>query len=372
MKFTCLREDLLKNLSIVVKTIPLKHSFPILTNVLLVAKDGRLKISGTNLSTAISTYIGVTIDEEGSITVPAKQLLEFVTHLSSETITFTLSKGILTLKSGKTKSTFNGINAEDYPELQEEPSKDDISLSISAKDFYKGVTRVAFSVAADESRPVFSGIYLNYEDGDLTLVGSDGFRLTEVILTDVSDGKHNFSLVLPAKTVTEISKIFNKCEDPLEIFVNNTNNLCLFKCDDVTISSRLIEGSYPDYKKIIPMDPKTEVTLLANDLYEAVKLTNIFSRGSGNSLRLDVKNKGNVKIASESQELGSHASDIAATVEGEDLSVLLDARYLLEFLTSSKQQEITLKFVDAATPCLIIPVADGDYLHVLAPIQANT
>lgn len=372
MKFTCLKDNLAQSLSIVSKAVPLRHSLPILTNVLIVAKDGRLLLAGTNLDTVITTYVGASIDEEGSITVPAKLLSEFISHLSSESVVFTLKNDILHLKAGKNKSKFNGASASDFPDLPQITEK--LShLELPPREFCNAISQVGFAVAVDDTRPVFSGILLNYSSGKLVIVGSDGFRLSEKIL-DVKSKMDDFSVVLPAKTLLEVARIFGSCEENIKVYLNDNENLCLFECEDTLVVSRIIDGSYPDYKRIIPVDTKVTTSFLANELLEAVKLTNVFAKDANNTLKMSVDPSGRIKVSSSSQETGGNNSEIPAEIIGtldSPFEIVFNSRYLLEFLTNNKFEKLVFHASESITPCLIKPDEDGTFLHVMAPMHVN-
>jgi DNA polymerase III subunit beta len=372
MKFTCLKENLSKSLSIVSKAIPLKHSMPILTNVLLTTKDGRLKIAGTNTDTYITTYVGASVEEEGSITVPARLLSEFVSNLSGETVTAHIDNDIFHVISGKTKSKFNGMNADEYPDIP--LLQDDLPyIELDPKEFAHALSQVGFAVAVDTSRPVFSGVYINYADSQLTVVGSDGFRLSERVLT-VEGNAPDFSVIIPARNLLEISRIFSSYPDKIKMHLNESENLCMFSGEDMLVAVRVIDGAYPDYRRIIPASSKITATFLAPELLEAVKLTHVFAKDSDNILRMVIDPQGTIKIMSSSQETGENHTEIAATIVAEltePFEIVFNARYMLEFLTNSKFESLIFHANEKTTPCMIKPSEGKDFLHVMAPMHLN-
>ena len=181
MKFTCLQENLSKGLGIVNKAISIKAPLPILSNVLIEAQDGRLKLSAFNMETGISTYVGASVEKDGAITVPAKLLNEFVANLSPGNIEAELKGEVLHLSTERTKSKFNGMAATTYPELPQ-MSEDLQVIELDPKEFSETILAVGFSAALDDSRPVLGGVLLNYAKGVLTAVSADGFRLSEKTL----------------------------------------------------------------------------------------------------------------------------------------------------------------------------------------------
>lgn len=372
MKITCLKENLSRGLSTVSKAIPIRHSLPILTNVLITTENGRLKLSGTNLDTAITVYVGASIEEDGSITVPAKLLSEFISHLSSDTLDINLKNNILHITAGSTKSKFNGMSSDSFPDLPE-VVKGLSYIEIDPKVFSSAVGQVGFSVSVDETRPVFSGILLRSNGGKLTIVGSDGFRLSEKTI-DVKGKGSDFSIILPARTLLEVSRILNSCDEKIKMYLNESENLCLFECEDVLVASRIIDGTYPDYKKIIPVDTVIETSFSSSELLEAAKLTNVFAKDADNALKMTIDPKGFIRISASSQETGENHTEIQATIKGSmknPFEIVFNARYFLDLLSNNKFDTLIFYATDKISPCLIRPLEEDNFLHVMAPMQIN-
>ena len=177
MKFSFLQENLSKGLQTIMHAIPAKSSLPILSNVLIETDKGRIKLSATNLETAITTYVGASIEEEGSVTVPAKLLKDFISNLSPGALEAQVKDEILIISSKTTKSRFNGSSSKDFPELPTFP-KNAKGLSIDPATLNDVVSVVAFASGVDTSRPIFTGIYMDYSKNKLTVTATDGFRLS--------------------------------------------------------------------------------------------------------------------------------------------------------------------------------------------------
>jgi len=182
MKFTCRQKNLEKGLNQVYKAVPTKANLPILSNIHLLAKDGRLRLSATNLDTSITTYVGVSIEEEGAITVPAKIFRDLISNLPEGVVTLTLERGLLHVQADDNKAQLNTVSAEEYPEVPV-MGNDAEFLEIESAMFADAVKSVVFAAATDTTRPIFSGVYLSFMDGLLSVVASDGFRLSEKMLT---------------------------------------------------------------------------------------------------------------------------------------------------------------------------------------------
>lgn len=379
MKFTCLKDKFAKGLSIATKAVPLKHSLPILTNVLIEIENGRIKLTGSDFDNTIVTYVGASVEEEGSTTVPAKLLNDIISNINSEQLSVESVEDILTITAGKSKSKLNGVPATDYPKM---PQIQDYSqgvpdtISISPKDLNTAISKVGFCVATDSSRMVFTGILIKFEDDTLTFAASDGVRLSEYIVPASGDVE-SFSVVVPAKTLLEIGRIFSSEESEIIISLSDEDNLLSFKGEDTYAISRILHGDYPDYKKIIPTDSNLTLTVNKADLYDAIKLTNVFVKNglakdsSENVVKLQVSD-GNIKVMAMSQEVGENYTDVVSSVEGDALDIMFDITHLLDLLTNYKEDTLIIKITDPKTPCLFVPEApEVKYLHILSPVQPN-
>lgn len=367
MKFTCLQENLSKGLGIVNKAISVKAPLPILSNVLINAEDGRLKLSAFNMETGITTYVGASVDADGAVTVPAKLLSEFVSHLSPGTITGELKDVIFHLSTNKTKSKFNGMEASGFPELPQ--MSDDLQiLELDSKEFAATIVAVGFSAAVDDTRPVLGGILLNYEKGVLTAVSADGFRLSEKVLNLPKKGKA-FKVVIPAKTLIEVARLLGNIEGAIKFALDANDNLALFEGDGVLISTRIIDGEFPDYKKLIPGETSLSAEFSAEDLLEAVKLTNVFAKEMNSAINLKFDPEGLIRLTSTSQESGENRSEIEAAVTGEMLEMAFNAKFLLDFLNNIKSERVFFATNGSMNPGLIRGVEQDDYLHIIMPLR---
>jgi DNA polymerase-3 subunit beta len=367
MKFSCLQENLSKGLQTVMHAVPAKSSLPILSNVLISTDNGRLKLASTNLETAISTFVGASVDEEGSTTIPARLLKDFIANLPPGTINAQVKDEILTISSKNTKSKFNGSSAHDFPELPTFPKKVK-GLELDPTILNEAMSLVAFASGTDSSRPIFTGISFTYSKNKLTLAATDGFRLSEKIITIKSDAE-DFSVVLPAKTLSEVAKIFSSSSEPIQFALNPSENLALFKSEDTLIATRILDGQYPDYKKIIPTEHVVKADFNTMDFFEAVRLTDIFAKEGNNTIKVRFDPEGKIKITSLSEETGQHESIFPAEIEGELVEIAFNSKYLLDFLTNIKSEKIEFLSNGNVSPCLFGPDKQKDFLHIIMPMQ---
>jgi DNA polymerase III subunit beta len=367
MKFSCLQENLEKGLQIVAKAVPVKGSLPILTNILFATEDGRLKLSATNLETAITTYIPCTVQHEGSITIPAKLIREFVANLPPGIINAHLEGHTLAISSQKSKSKFNGTGAEDYPELPNFPS-DAKAVELDAKIFADAISFVAFAAGTDDSRPLFSGIYLNCDGERLTIACTDGFRLSEKILT-LPKKCDPFSAIIPARTLAEVAKVYAQSSEPLLFALNGNENLALFKSEDTTIATRILDGDYPDYKRIIPQEKTLSAAFATIDFLEAVKLTNVIAKEGDNAIKIRFDPEGTIRITSLAEDAGEHQSELSAEIEGDLMEIAFSSKYLLDYLNNIKTENIDFLTRGNVAPCIFKSELHQDFIHIIMPMQ---
>lgn len=371
MKFTCLQENLNHALTKVYRAIPTKSDLPILSNILITAQDNNIKLSATNLSTTIITHVGASIEKEGAITVPAKMLRDFVSNLTPNTLEVDLTDDILHMISASSKSKFNGVSAEDYPDLPERKKEMEI-LEIDPAEFYKTIASVAFSASTDDSRPIFTGIYFSFDGKDITLAASDGFRLSESKLRTQNSGEP-FSIILPAKTLIDVARVFSDSEEKIKFTLDKNDNLAVFEQEDTMIATRMIDGEYPDYQRIVPQETAFTAIFAAGEFLQAVKLTDIFAKEADSALIMKVDPEGYIEITASAQEAGEHSSRIVAEVEGEEpVSISFNSKFLLDFLNNIKEEKIELRTKGNLAPCLFKSKEKENFFHIIMPMQINS
>ena len=369
MKFTCRQENLERGLNQVYKAVPNKANLPILSNVHLLARDGRLRLSATNLATSITTHIGVSIEEEGAITVPAKIFRDLVSNLPKGVITFVLKKGILHVHTEDNKAELNTVSAEEYPEIPAMGNDGEV-LEIESAMFADAVKSVVFAAATDTTRPIFSGVYLSFVDGLLNVVPSDGFRLSEKVLTlDVPFSK-TFSVVIPAKTLLEVARMIVS-EAPTRITLDDRANLVLFSNQDTVIATRIINGPLLVINTIYHKKHVLEAEISHEDLLEAVRLADVFAQEADSSVKVHFDPEGVISVSSSSPESGKQTSSFKAAVDGDEMDISLNAKYILDFLTNAGTDKILFCTQDAMSPCVFRPFDTQDFLHIIMPRQSS-
>ncbi|MEK7536780.1 MAG: DNA polymerase III subunit beta, partial [Patescibacteria group bacterium] len=281
MKTTVLQENLQKAVALSSHFVSSKAQLPILSNILLQAKKTKLIISSTNLETSVSTSIGSKTEEEGDIAVNGKTINDIVTNLTNDSIEIESMHEHLKLSSGSFKSKILGTNSSDFPKL---PSiVDKKTFTLKTNEFIKSLSKVLFSVSTDETRPILTGVLFVSRDLKLSLVATDGFRLSEIKIKNEAK-LPDLRIIIPRAVLNELSKVDE--EENIEVYFDKENNQIVFGIGDTVFSSRIIEGEFPDYEKIIPTSSICTVNIDKNELEKALKLSSVFARDSGNIIKL--------------------------------------------------------------------------------------
>lgn len=365
MKVEILQENLSKVLSSTSRIISSRVQLPILSNILLETEEGRLKISATNLETGVSYWLGAKIENEGKTTAPSKILTEFILSLPPDKIELFLEKSSLLVKSGNFSAKFACLPAEEFPPYPKAKEKE--ILAPPKKDFLEALSQVVFSAAQDEGRPILAGVKIFEEEG-LVLAATDGFRLS---VKKISRGRTKLEkpLIIPAKTLTEVARIMIEAkEEEVGIGQAEEGNQIIFSLKEARIYSRLIEGEFPDFTKIIPSSFTTKAILDKEKFSRAIRLASIFSRGEANIVRLKFE-KDSLTVSANAPQVGENKSVIETGVEGEGGEIAFNFRFLLDFLNSISQEEIIFEMSGPLSPGVLKPVGDESLLHLIMPVR---
>ena len=371
MKLSCLQENLNKGLGIVSRAVATRTTLPITQNVLISTDQSRLKLAATNLEIAISCWVGAKIEEEGAITIPARLLSEFVGSLPNDRIDMTLSQRTLQLKSGRFEARINGLDAQDFPPIPQ--VGDGMATKIEVGALRDGIAQVTFAAATEESRPVLTGIQLEFDKDKLALAAADGFRLAVHTTTVLEPVKSKTAVIVPARALNELSRFLTDQEEPVEITVNQQKSQVLFKLKTVEMVSQLLQGTFPNYSQLIPQSYVTRAVADVAEFLRAIKMASIFARDGSGIVRLMVTpgvelTPGKVNISARAEEVGDNVSDIDVLVDGEATKIAFNARYLADVLGVLKQKQVALETTTSSSPGVIRPVGVDNYVHVVMPM----
>ena len=376
MKVSCLQENLAKGLSIVGRAVATRSTLPVLSNVMLATDGARLKLSATNLEIGIVCWIGAKVEEDGSITVPARLLTDFVNSLPPERIDMelTVRTQTLNLKCARFEANIKGIDAQEFPLIP--TAGEDSKISLDPSMLRQMIDQVVFAAATDESRPILTGVLARFQGEQLTLAAADGFRLSVRTTHLPEPVSEPVTVIVPARALAELSRISGEQEQPIEITITPARNQALFHMANVDLVSQLIEGNFPDYNQIIPKSYSTRTVVSTSDFVKAAKTANIFARDAANIVRLEIVPggelaPGRVTLAATSAEVGDNVGEIDAVIEGEEMEIAFNAKYLIEVLSVVDAAQVALETTSASSPGVIKPVGSEDFTHVIMPMHIS-
>lgn len=374
MNITCLKENLKENLDNALRIVKHNSTLPILNNFLITTDKGRLKISSTDLEIGFISWVPSKISKEGSITVPAQLLSQFVNNLPNKNINLEVKDKKLYLSCDNIKAFINGLSAEDFPIIPK--IKSTFSLNINSKILKEAFGNVVNSAALSDARPEISSIYLVIEPDQIKFVSTDSFRLAHKTLFLKSeelkdkikiDYANSQNIIIPLRTANEILRILG--DKNIDVSIDIDQNQILFNLTDTHLISRLIEGHYPDYEAIIPKSFETTCRVSRNDLEEAVKLAGCFS-SKLNEIMLKTNNaESRLEVFSNNNEVGNHEAKINSEIKGKNVNITFNWRYFLDGLKNIKSDDLILEFNGDQKPAVIRPVENDDFFYILMPIR---
>jgi DNA polymerase-3 subunit beta len=368
MKLTVLQENLSKALSNCSRFTTQRAQLPVLGNIKLTTKKTKLILDSTNLEVSLSISVGAQIETEGELTVPAKTITEIVSNLGAGQILLEADKEQLKVSTQNFSSTLSGMNASDFPLIPQKIDETQ-SLSLPRDEFLSSLAQVSFAVSQDETRPILTGVLFLFKKDSLVLVATDGFRLSQkkIKLEKAFDVD---SLVLPRTILSEVSKLGSESEN---LFLNfkKTENQVVFGLTDTVISSRVLNGEFPDYEKIIPKTGGTKVQVDKEDLLRAVRLASVFAKESANIINFGIT-KDFLKVNAESQTSGSQKNKIDARVDGEGVEISFNYRFVEDFLHSVKGEDVQMEFSSPNAPGIFTDPSEESYLHLIMPVKIQS
>ncbi len=367
MRLSLTQENLSRALASVGRVVSGRSSLPVLSNVLLTTDGNRLRLSATNLEIGINYWIGSKIEEQGSLTVPARLFAEFVSSLPHGNIELEASEVNLTVKAPHYESTIHGIAAEEFPTIPQVTTEP--ALKLEAGALRDALAQVVVAASLDEARPVLAGVFMYVEEGHLYLVATDSYRLAEKQLP-VAEPTREMSVIVPVRTIQELVRLLGEAEGEAEVYLDE--NQVMFRVGEVELISRLIEGQFPPYRQIIPKQAETSFEIDTAEFARITKVASLFARESAGSIKLEIKAEGEVDIITSDSEVGGNRSSAMCDVAGDDGEISLNARYLQDALSVMKSPKVNFAMSGKLTACVISPSGtedDDDYIHIVMPLR---
>jgi DNA polymerase III subunit beta len=372
MKVSSLQENLNRGLSIVGRAVPVRSTLPQASHVLIETDAGRLKLVATDLTIAVTCWIGATVEEEGAVTVPARLLTDFVASLPNEKIDLNVSgRGKqLHIQCARNEATIAGMDAADFPPV---PSvSDGLSLTLPPATLRKAIQQVQFAAATDDTRPVLTGIHTLAEGNMLTMAAADGFRLAVHHLPLDQDVPEKVEVIIPARALREVERLIGEDEEPVEMAINAGRSQVLFRMKTMEVVATLIQGTFPNYSQLIPQSYATRAEIDMRSFLQETRIAAIFARDGAGIVRLQMepgeKNGGKLTISARAEEIGEHRGELDVKLEGEASKIAFNSRYLQDVLSVLEAQQVMLETTNPSSPGVIRPVGDERYVHVVMPM----
>jgi DNA polymerase III subunit beta len=372
VKLSVMHENLARGLSVVSRAVSTRSTLPVLANVLLKTEDAGLKLTATNLEIGITYWVPGKIDSDGSTTVPAKLLTDYVNALQGgERVDLELLPGeTLHLKAGRYESHLKGIDADEFPAIQTAGERP--TTRISQKVLRQALEETAFAAASDEARPILTGVLARFEGDTVTLAAADNYRIA-VKTIPILDAVPETSVVIPARALNELVRILSDVDDPIEIVLAQARNQILFHLDGIDLVSRLIDGQFPNYQQVLPQSHTTRAVLDREELLRAVRPAALIAHESANIVKLQISSNGEAGITvSANAEVGDHVGQVEAAVEGDGTTIAFNARYLADVLTNVDAEQFALELNGPLSPGVFKPVGDDLYVHVVMPVRTTS
>ncbi|MDX6512761.1 MAG: polymerase subunit beta [Gaiellaceae bacterium] len=364
MKIICSRDELAAKLALVSRAVSTRTAVQILAGVLLRAEEGKLHLAATDMELSLRSSLDAQLEGEGSVVVPGRLLVDLVKLLpdTEVTIEYRAEEGVVHIESGTSKNRLNTYNAEDFPRLPELDAQ--TSFSVDREVLLDTVSRVQRAASRDESRPVLTGIFARFEGGRLIMAATDSYRLSVMETTLESDAP-DLEAIVPARALAELARIAGTA-DRVEIGVQENQVVFSAADEDVYLTSRRIDGQFPNYKQLVPETFEHEVTLPRAELLEVVRRVSVLvQRNSPLRLRFA---EGELTVSAQTQDVGEATESLPVSYTGEPLEIGFNAEFLRDGIESVTSDDFRLKLISPLRPAVIKAEGD-DFTYLIMPIR---
>ena len=371
MKFVIERANLLKTLSHVQSIVEKRNTIPVLSNVKIEALADGISFKATDMDTEITEIVDAKIEEQGATTAPAHMLYDIVRKLNDGSeieISFPDEKGQLSIASGRSKFSLSTIAVEDFPVIAADTLP--TNFAIAKEELKDVIDRTQFAVSTEETRYYLNGLYIHAKtEGEtkvLRIVATDGHRLACVESPLPAGAEKMNGVIIPRKTVAEIRKLLDDSKTE-NVSISLSENKIRFMLEDITLTSKLIDGTYPDYERVIPTGNNKILEVSVKELSSAVDRVSVVAERT-RAIKL-ITSKNHVVLTTSSPDLGSALEEVEAKYEHDALEVGYNFRYLLDILNEIKGDNVEISFSDSSSPSVIHDTSDSSAIYVLMPMR---
>lgn len=367
MKFRCNQNELSNAIGIVSKAVSSKTTLPILSGIYFEAIGDQIKLIGNDLNLSIETFIDAKVENEGSIVMPSRLFSELIRKLPNAEVAFEVNENnVVNIHCMNSTYKIIGLPGNEYPEL---PLIEDVNSFMMDKELFANMIRqTSFAISQDESRPILTGALLEIEENRFNLVAIDGFRMAiknAIVKTDLKK-----KAVVPGRTLNEINKLISQLDQKGDLRISFDDKQVLFTVNQVKVYSRLLAGEFINYNQILPNEQKSIVTVSTDELLTCLDRSFLMARENKNiAIRLEIKDD-NIQITSNS-EMGSSVEDIKIKLEGQDLEIGFNPKYLIDALKIIDSETIEMSFINNVSPCIIKPTDNDNYIYLVLPCRIS-
>lgn len=364
MLITITQENLHKAMQLIGRIVGTRANLPVLANVLLQSENGRLKLAATDLEIGLITRIGAKVDKEGAVTVPCRSFAEFIATIVDDKVTLESDGTVLKVSSAHAKASFRGIDAEEFPVI---PTVDASVIDLPSQALIAGVKQVVVAVAPDDTRPVLSGVLIRVRGKEMRLVATDSYRLAEKTIK-LDKAGDDCEAIVPAKSINELARVASSISTET-ISCAMKDSQILFMLDDTVLVSRIIDGKYPDYEKIIPKILSTQAVIASDQFKSTVRAATIFARESANTVKVQFGPSAAITMSATAESLGSTSVTVDCEVSGPEAASAFNIRYLSDAASAIGDEKIEFGLSGELAPGLIKGTVSGDFLYVIMPLK---
>lgn len=383
MKFKIPQGEFTRLLLSANKSLLARANLPILSNILVTAVGGKVEILSTNLETATQVTTQVQVEADGKTTLPGKLLFEFVSQLPEGEVAFEKLGEEVVVSTARYCGRFATMPTEDFPAIPKIEKGN--SITVAPGDFMRAVMRVAYAASQDEGRPILTGVLCEFAAGDLSMVATDGYRLSFQKINIVKKGEGAIKIVIPAKSVVEVAKIISEADEgtlgkSIDLVIAEGLNQMNFKIGNVLFTSRLIEGAFPNWQKLIPTTFTSTARVPKEEFIKVVRVASIFARDSGSIVKFKLEAAGSARgklngllsVYASNSQVGSNEAQTEIELSGHGGEIAFNYRYLLEMLSSVEGEDVEFEMIESLNPGKLTLPGDGDYFHIIMPVRLQS
>ena len=368
MQARVLQEDFLKGLTHVSRFVSTRAQLPILSNILISSSNNAIKLASTNLELGLVVRVPAKIEEQGSITVPARTINEIVANFPAGQIDLKTEGEHLLLNNVNSKVSLSGMLPSEFPNVPDSLEKTDFTLS--PEKLLSIRNQVVFAAAEDDTRPVLTGILFDFKQEELQTAATDGFRLSSKLFRQKSQGEDKRILV-SARLIDDLCRLLGDSKENVSVAILEKTKQILFSAQNFVLTGRILEGEFPDFERIIPNSYKHKAITSKEELLRGVRTVGVLARESSNIIKLKIE-KGRIVLVSESQAYGNEEVTVEAKTEGGEVEIAFNYKFLQDFLNSVSYEEVSLETENATAPAVFKTSQDKEFFHLIMPIRLQT